>query len=60
MQGSGSTTSRSTSESLVGSAGVQLDKEGLQVLLDEGENFYPLLESSIEDTMADGSASLCS
>lgn len=60
MHGSGSMANESSSDSQVGSAGAQLDKEGLRALLDEGENFYPLLESSIEDVMANGNVSLCS
>ncbi|OII71920.1 uncharacterized protein cubi_00728 [Cryptosporidium ubiquitum] len=39
---------------------IQLDKESLQVILEEGENFYPLLESSIEDEMAGSKVSPCS
>lgn len=39
---------------------IQLDKESLEVILEEGENFYPLLESSIEDDMTNSKATLSS
>ncbi|KAF7457526.1 hypothetical protein HWI79_1957 [Cryptosporidium felis] len=40
--------------------GTNLEKDTLRETLEEGENFYPLLESSLEDEMANGKVPLSS
>lgn len=60
MENSDSVMKGNISENQEMETETQLDKESLNVILEEGENFYPLLESSIEDEMVNNKVDLSS
>ncbi|CUV04705.1 unnamed protein product [Cryptosporidium hominis] len=60
MENSDSVVKGNISENQEMETETQLDKESLNVILEEGENFYPLLESSIEDEMVNNKVDLSS